>query len=90
MVAATAAADIELPPVTSLDEMLAEPEDPVRFRIDRVWPAGGAMGLCAAAAGAGKTTLDTNMIRSLADGDPFLGAFTVHQRAERIVVMTTR
>ncbi|ORB40943.1 AAA family ATPase [Mycobacterium persicum] len=81
------AAVIELPPVRSLDALLAEDDDPERMRIAEVWPSGGAKVLCAAPAGAGKTTLSGNLIRSLADGDPFLGVFEVHQRAERIVVI---
>lgn len=81
------AAEITLPPVRSLDDLLAEDDDPVRMRIAEVWPSGGAKVLCAAPAGAGKTTLSGNLIRSLADGDPFLGVFEVHQRAERIVVI---
>lgn len=85
--AALDAAQIELPPVTSLDELLAEDDDPVRFRIDNVWPAGGAKVLCAAPAGGGKTTLSGNLVHSLADGEPFLDVFAVNQRAERIVVI---
>jgi DNA-binding transcriptional ArsR family regulator len=85
--AATEVAEIELPPIVSLDDLLAEDDDPVRFRIDGVWPAGGAKVLCAAPAGGGKTTLSGNLVRALADGDPFLGTFAVNQRAEHIVVI---
>ncbi len=76
--AASTATVIELPPVTSLDALLAQADDPVRMRIEQVWPSGGAKGSCAAPAGAGKTTFNGNLIRSLADGDPFLDAFEVH------------
>lgn len=82
-----AATVIELPPVTSLDDLLATPDDPVRMRIDQVWPSGGAKGSCAAAAGAGKTTLNGNLLRSLVDGDPFLGAFEVRETVSRIMVI---
>lgn len=85
--AAAEAAEIELPPITSLDALLAKPDDHVRLRIANLWPSGGAKVLCAAPAGAGKTTLSGNLVRSLADGDPFLGTFEVHQRAERIVII---
>ncbi|OBF56719.1 hypothetical protein A5756_10520 [Mycobacterium sp. 852002-53434_SCH5985345] len=85
--AATEAAEITLPPVIGLDALLATPDDPVRMRIEGLWPSGGAKVLCAAPAGAGKTTLSGNLVRSLADGDPFLGAFEVRQRAERIVII---
>ncbi len=75
---AATASVVELPPVTSLDDLLAKADDPVRMRIEQVWPSGGAKGSCAAPAGAGKTTFNGNLIRSLADGDPFLDAFEVH------------
>ncbi len=86
-VAAAEAGHLTLPPVTNLDALLAKEDDPVRFRIDGVWPAGGAKVLCAAPAGGGKTTLSGNLVRALADGDPFLGKFTVNQTAQRIVVI---
>lgn len=86
-VAADEAGHLTLPPVTNLDALLAKEDDPVRFRIDGVWPAGGAKVLCAAPAGGGKTTLSGNLVRSLADGDPFLGKFTVNQVAQHIVVI---
>jgi hypothetical protein len=86
-VAADEAGDLTLPPVTNLDALLAKEDDPVRFRIDGVWPAGGAKVLCAAPAGGGKTTLSGNLVRSLADGDPFLGKFAVNHTAHRIVVI---
>lgn len=70
-----------------LADLLDEPDDPVRFRIEGVWPSGGAKILCAAAAKSGKTTLSGNLVRALADGDPFLGAFAVNQTAQRIVVI---
>jgi hypothetical protein len=85
--AAASASVIELPPVTSLADLLAEDDDPVRMRIEHVWPMGGVKGSCAAPAGAGKTTFNGNLIRSLADGDPFLGAFEVHPMEVRIAVI---
>ena len=85
--AAASASVIELPPITSLVDLLAEDDDPVRMRIDHVWPMGGVKGSCAAPAGAGKTTFNGNLIRSLADGDPFLGAFEVHPMEVRIAVI---
>lgn len=85
--AAASASVIELPPVASLADLLAEDDDPVRMRIEQVWPMGGAKGSCAAPAGAGKTNLNINLICSLADGDPFLGAFEVHPTDVRIAVI---
>lgn len=78
---------VELPPVVSLGDLLAQPDDPVRMRIEGVWPSGGAKVLCAAPAGGGKTTLSGNLVRSMADGVPFLGRFDVNQTAERIVII---
>ena len=86
-IAVAEAAKVELPPVTSLAELLAADDDPARMRIDRVLPSGGSKTLCVAAAGMGKTTLNGNLIRSLADGDPFLDVFEVHELAARIVLI---
>ncbi|WP_374025600.1 AAA family ATPase [Mycobacterium sp. HNNTM2301] len=80
-------AEVTLPPVVSLDELLADDDEPVRMRIEQVWPSGGGKGSCAAMAGAGKTTLNGNLLRSLVDGDPFLGAFEVHETISRIMVI---
>ncbi|WP_234928934.1 bifunctional DNA primase/polymerase [Mycobacteroides abscessus] len=74
------------PPVTPLDEFLAQPDSPTAYRIDRIAPVGGRVVL-AAQFKAGKTTLIGNAIRSLADGEPFLGAFDVKIPASRIVVV---
>ena len=54
IVAQRDAADIKLPPVTSLTELLAEADDPVRFRIEGLWPADGAKASFPAQAGAGE------------------------------------
>ncbi len=61
---------------TSLTDLLAEPDQEVTYRIDGLLPAGGRV-LCAAQFKAGKTTLRNNLVRSLADGVPFLDHFTV-------------
>ncbi|WAC55173.1 AAA family ATPase [Gordonia sp. SL306] len=86
-----AAADTEdldlLAAFPTLDEFLAQEDTPSRFRIEGLWPSGGAKIMCAAQAKTGKTTLNMNLIRSLADGDAFLDSFEVHERAQRIVVM---
>jgi hypothetical protein len=59
-----------------LDVLLAEPDEPVSYRIDRLWPAGGRV-ILAAQRKAGKTTCTGNLLRSLADGDAFLGRYAV-------------
>jgi hypothetical protein len=60
----------------SLRRLLDEPELPTRYRIAG-WQPLGTRVLLAAQFKAGKTTLVTNLIRSLVDGDPFLGSFDV-------------
>jgi hypothetical protein len=64
------------PAPVRLDMLLAEPDEPVTYRIDRLWPAGGRV-ILAAQRKAGKTTCTGNLLRSLADGDAFLGRYTV-------------
>ena len=59
-----------------LDEFLAQPDPPVTYRIERLWPADGRV-LLAAQYKAGKTTLIGNLLRTLVDGDPFLGRYPV-------------
>lgn len=59
-----------------LDNFLAiEDEDP-RYRIGHLWPTGGRIVL-AAPAKAGKSSTVGNVLRSLADGEPFLGTYAV-------------
>lgn len=80
-------AEVELPPVLGLADLLAQDDDPIQFRIEDVFPSGGARIIFAAPEKAGKTTLLGNLARSLADGDPFLGKFAVNTPARRIVVI---
>lgn len=70
------AGDITVPAPTGLPDLLAEPDAPTVYRIDGLWPAGGNV-VMAAAYKAGKTTTTGNLVRSLADGDPFLDTFDV-------------
>ncbi|OCB20817.1 hypothetical protein A5674_04160 [Mycobacterium malmoense] len=76
---------IPLPPVKSLDTLLAEPDSAVQYRIDQLAPAEGRI-MLSAQYKSGKTVLVDNLVRCLADGDDFLGRFTV-QPARRIVVI---
>lgn len=57
-----------------LDHLLAEPDEPVDYRVDQLWPSGGRV-MLSAQAKTGKTTLVGGLIRSLADATPFLGTF---------------
>lgn len=58
---------VDLPPLSRLDAFLAEPDPPVTYRIDQLWPAGGRV-VFAAQQKAGKTTSIANVLRALVDG----------------------
>jgi hypothetical protein len=58
----------------SLADLLAEPDEDEQYRIGRLWPVGGRI-LLSAPYKAGKTSTVGNLLRSLVDGDPFLGEF---------------
>jgi len=74
------------PAIVTLDAFLAEDDEPVRYRVDRLWPVGGRVVL-AAQYKAGKTTLRDNLVRCLADAEDFLGRFPVAPPQGRIVVI---
>lgn len=76
----------QLPPVKSLDTLLAEPDKPSQFRIAGLAPLGGRV-MLSAQYKAGKTTIVSNLLRSLADNTPFLGSFDVTTPASRIVLV---
>ncbi len=69
-------ADIALPDNIRLDHLLAEPDEPISYRVDRLWPVGGRI-ILAAQYKAGKTSMRDNLIRSLADGTPFLDNYLI-------------
>ncbi|MCV7090210.1 bifunctional DNA primase/polymerase [Mycobacterium interjectum] len=75
-----------LPAVKNLDALLGEPDTPVRYRIEEVAPADSRV-IFSAQYKAGKTTALGNLLRSLVDGDDFLGAFTVNSTARRVVLI---
>ncbi|QNJ90734.1 bifunctional DNA primase/polymerase [Mycolicibacterium fluoranthenivorans] len=77
---------IPLPPMIGLDELLTRPRPVTRYRIDKVAPADARL-ILSAQYKAGKTHLVGNLIRSLVDGDPFLGRFTVNTVARRVVLL---
>jgi hypothetical protein len=76
----------ELPPVRSLDTLLATPPPPIHYRVDQLAPIGGRV-MLSAQWKAGKTTLIENLIRALVDETPFLGRFDVNEPARSIVVI---
>ena len=75
-----------LPAFRCLTELLAEPDADAQYRIDPLAPAHGRV-LLAAQYKAGKSTLVGNLLRSLADGDPFLGRFAVTTQTQRAVLI---
>lgn len=75
-----------LPNVRTLADVLADADDPVSWRIDGWLPAGARV-LLAAQFKAGKTTMIGNLLRSLADGDPWLGDASVTQVAGTIALI---
>ncbi len=84
-VARETAGEVELPPLARLDEFLSVPDEDVTHRVETLWPTGGRVVLSAPHK-SGKTTLTGNLVRSLADGEPFLGRFGV-ERATRVVLV---
>ena len=78
--------DVALPQIKSLTELLAEPDEPAEYRIDKLALAGARV-MLSAQYKAGKTTLIGNLIRALVDVEPFLGRFDVKIPAKRIVLI---
>lgn len=66
----------EPPAAFTLRDLLAQPDEPTPWRIEECQPKESRV-ICAAQFKAGKTTLVGNLIRSLRDGDPFLGKYVV-------------
>lgn len=62
------------PPSWRLDDLLTAPDEPIVWTVDQLMPEGSNV-VINAQFKAGKTTLLVNLIRSLADGKPFLGTF---------------
>lgn len=60
-------------------------DDPMTWRIDKIMPAGSNT-LLAAAFKAGKTTLLSNLVRSLADGEEFLGRYKTDMPEGRVAI----
>lgn len=75
-----------IPPIRCLTDLLGEPDADAQYRIDRLAPAQGRV-LLSAQYKAGKSTVVGNLLRSLADGDPFLGRFPVTTQSQRVVLI---
>lgn len=67
----------------TLTDELAIPDEPVRYAVEDLLPAGGNA-LLAAQYKSGKTTLVMNLLRAYADDEPFLGRFRVTPGTGRI------
>ena len=73
-------------PVVDLRTFLDQPDDPVKYRVERLWPREGRV-LLSAAAKAGKTTMVSgNLVPALVDGGTFLNTFEVEPVAGRVAV----
>jgi hypothetical protein len=73
-------------PAKNLDTLLSEPDTETQYRIADVAPDEARIILSAQYKG-GKTSLVNNVMRSLADSDPFLGRFTVNKPANGLVLI---
>ncbi|WP_026533911.1 AAA family ATPase [Arthrobacter sp. H14] len=75
IIAAEQAGQFTPPTPIPLDAFIANAANQEEaWRIEGLWPVNGRV-LCSAAYKAGKTTLIGNLLRSLVDGDPFLGRY---------------
>jgi hypothetical protein len=78
--------DAEPPPSTTLRSLLDEPDEPMPWCITDCQPEVSRVVL-AAQFKAGKTTLVSNCVRSLVDGEPFLGVYSITPLAGSIAVL---
>jgi hypothetical protein len=74
-----------LPTPMPLSDFLAEPDEETAYRVEGLWPTAGRVVLSAQNK-AGKTTLIGNLMRSLADGEPFLDHYVV-KPADRVLLV---
>lgn len=70
----------KLPEVFKLADFLATPDEETPYLIDEVLPT-GSHGIITAQYKAGKTTLLSNLIRALVDGQDFLGRYAVNRQS---------
>lgn len=79
-------ADVPAPAFVDLGSFLAVEDDEATHRIEGLWPTGGRV-LLAAAFKAGKSTAVGNTVRSLVDGDLFLGSFPTAPVTRKVVML---
>jgi hypothetical protein len=75
-----------IPDFKRLDVLLAEPVNPIGYRIDRVAPIDGRI-ILSGQGKTGKSQIIGNLVRSLVDGDDFMGSFTVNVVAKQVVLI---
>ena len=78
--------NIVLPSVLTLQQRFERPRETTRYRIDG-WQPVNARVILAAQFKAGKTTTVGNLVRSLVDGDPWLGDAQVLPVAGRVTIL---
>ena len=76
----------EQPPDIGLDEFVGVEDEPAIYRVNGLLPVGGRVVL-AAQMKTGKTTFIGNLIKSLVDGEPFLGSFPVEPPEGNVVLL---
>lgn len=75
------------PDPVNLTDFLAVPDEDATYRIDGLLPV-GSRALFVAQYKTGKTTSIANLVRSLADGHPYLGRFAVDQVTKVTIIDT--
>jgi AAA domain len=81
-----AAEGSRIPLAMSGPEFLSEEDEDPEYLISRLWTTGGNV-LLVSQAKSGKTTLIGNLLRSLCDGDDFLGAYQVAENPGRVLLL---
>lgn len=79
---------LALPPLVTLRDRLASPQPAIRWRIEG-WLPVDARVMCSAQFKSGKTTLVANLLRSLVDGDAWLGTAAVTPIDGCVVLLDT-
>lgn len=78
--------DFQVPEAKTLRQRLEENKPEERVFIQDIWPKNGNVYI-AAEAGSGKTTFNHNLIRSAADGVPFLDKYAVEPIEGKVVLI---
>ena len=79
---------VSAPAILTLQDFLVQPDPPIRWRIEGWQPSDSRL-MVTAQWKTGKTTTRDNLIRSLVDGDPWLGSFAVRPVVGSVAVIDT-